>query len=183
MFDTQSYMGVCTNDIQYGSNGTRRTDRIGHRTANEDAEKDDIRIETLDGASEIQIIAVGDGGRGVVSRRPEFFAGVRQLRAMGVDVSVFGRYTYLVTELFWGLIAAALLRRSGAERRAARTILALYPLGYLWDRYTLEAGVFEIPLRTGVEVAGIPIEEHLFMLVVPSMVIGAHETLCEVVDA
>jgi len=101
---------------------------------------------------------------------------------MGLDISVFGRYTYLVTELFWGLLAAALLRRSGAERRAARTILALYPLGYLWDRYTLEAGVFEIPLRTGVEVAGIPIEEHLFMLVVPSMVIGAHETLCDWFD-
>ena len=96
-----------------------------------------------------------------------------------VDISVLDRYTYLVTELCWGVVAAALLRRSGAERRAARTILALYPLGYLWDRYTLEAGVFEIPLRTGVEVADIPIEEHLFMIVVPSMVIGAHETLCE----
>jgi lycopene cyclase domain-containing protein len=101
---------------------------------------------------------------------------------MGVDISVLGRYTYLATELFWGLIAALLVRRSGSERRAARTILALYPLGYLWDRYTLAAGVFEIPLRTGVEVAGIPIEEHLFMLVVPSMVIGAHETLCERFD-
>ena len=96
-----------------------------------------------------------------------------------VDISVLDRYTYLVTELCWGVVAAALLRRSGAERRAARTILALYPLGYLWDRYTLEAGVFEIPLRTGVDVADIPIEEHLFMIVVPSMVIGAHETLCE----
>src|SRR6056297_2851875 len=101
---------------------------------------------------------------------------------MGVDISILGRYTYLATELYWGLIAALLVRRSGSERRAARTILALYPLGYLWDRYTLEAGVFEIPLRTGVEVAGIPIEEHLFMLVVPSMVIGAHETVCELVD-
>jgi len=98
---------------------------------------------------------------------------------MGIDISVLGRYTYLATELWWGLVAAALLRRSGAERRAARTILALYPLGYLWDRYTLEAGVFEIPLRTGIEVAEIPIEEHFFMIVVPSMVIGAHETLCD----
>lgn len=97
---------------------------------------------------------------------------------MGFDISVLGRYTYLGTELFWGLLAAVLVRRSGAEKRAARTILALYPLGYLWDRYTLNVGVFEIPLRTGVDVAGIPIEEHLFMLVVPSMVIGAHETLC-----
>ncbi len=99
------------------------------------------------------------------------------------DISVLGRYTYLATELFWGLLAALLVRRSGAERRALRTIAVLYPLGYLWDRYTLEVGVFEIPLRTGVEIAGIPLEEHLFMLVVPSMVIGVHETLCEVRDA
>ncbi len=99
-----------------------------------------------------------------------------------VDISVFGRYTYLATELFWGAIAALLVRRSGAERRALRTVLVLYPLGYLWDRYTLEVGVFEIPLRTGIEIAGIPLEEHLFMLVVPSMVIGVHETLCERVD-
>lgn len=98
---------------------------------------------------------------------------------MGVDISILGRYTYLATELFWGLTAAVLLRRSGAERRAARTIIALYPIGYLWDRYTLDVGVFEIPLRTGVDVAGIPIEEHLFMVVVPSMVIGVHETLTE----
>jgi len=97
-----------------------------------------------------------------------------------VDISVLGRYTYLATELFWGAIAALLVRRSGAERRALRTIIVLYPLGYLWDRYTLDVGVFEIPLRTGVDVAGIPLEEHLFMLVVPSMVIGVHETLCEV---
>lgn len=99
-----------------------------------------------------------------------------------VDISVCGRYTYLVTELFWGAIAALLVRRSGAERRALRTIVVLYPLGYLWDRYTLNVGVFEIPLRTGVDVAGIPLEEHLFMLVVPSMVIGVHETLCTVDD-
>jgi len=98
---------------------------------------------------------------------------------MRLDISVFGRYTYLVTEIAWGLVAAALLRHTGSERRAARTILALYPLGYLWDRYTLDVGVFEIPLRTGVDVAGIPLEEHLFMLVVPSMVIGVHETLGE----
>ncbi|MFW6321957.1 MAG: lycopene cyclase domain-containing protein [Halohasta sp.] len=98
---------------------------------------------------------------------------------MTYNISVFGRYTYLVTELFWGAVAAVLLRRSGSARRAARTVLALYPIGYLWDRYTLEVGVFEIPMRTGVEVAGIPLEEHLFMIVVPSMVIGVHETLAE----
>ncbi len=96
-----------------------------------------------------------------------------------VDISVFGRYTYLATELFWGVVAAALLRRSGSERLAVRTILVLYPLGYLWDRYTLNVGIFEIPLRTGIDVAGIPLEEHLFMLVVPSMVVGVHETLSE----
>jgi lycopene cyclase domain-containing protein len=111
--------------------------------------------------------------------RPEFFPPVSTSQYMTRDISVFGDYTYLVTELFWGLVAALLLRRSGSEKRAARTILALYPIGYLWDRYTLDVGVFEIPLRTGVDVAGIPIEEHLFMLVVPSMVIGAHETLCD----
>jgi lycopene cyclase domain-containing protein len=96
---------------------------------------------------------------------------------MARDIAVFGRYTYLVTELFWGTIAALLLRRAGAERRAALTVAALYPLGYLWDRYTLAVGVFDIPLRTGIEIAEIPLEEHLFMLVVPSMVIGVHETI------
>ncbi len=98
---------------------------------------------------------------------------------MAPDISVFGRYTYLVTELFWGTIAGLLLWQTGSTKRAARTVLALYPLGYLWDRYTLDVGVFEIPLRTGIEVAGIPIEEHLFMLVVPSMVIGVHEALSD----
>lgn len=93
------------------------------------------------------------------------------------DIGVFGRYTYLATELFWGAIALGLLRRAGAIRRAAVTIVALYPIAYLWDRYTLEVGVFEIPLRTGIEVAGIPLEEHLFMVVVPGLVIGVHETI------
>ena len=99
-----------------------------------------------------------------------------------VNIAVLGRYTYLATELFWGAVAGVLLRRSGSERRALRTVLVLYPLGYLWDRYTLDVGVFEIPLRTGVDVAGIPLEEHLFMFVVPSMVIGVHESLCEWVE-
>ena len=101
---------------------------------------------------------------------------------MARDISIFGRYTYLVTELFWGAIAALLLRRAGAEKRAALTVAVLYPLGYLWDRYTLAVGVFEIPLRTGVDVAEIPLEEHLFMLVVPSMVIGVHETIRDVLE-
>jgi lycopene cyclase domain-containing protein len=93
------------------------------------------------------------------------------------DISVFGRYTYLVTEIVWGAVAAALLRRANACRKAAVTILALYPIAYVWDRYTLAVGVFDIQLRTGVDVAGIPIEEHLFMAVVPGLVIGVHETL------
>ena len=96
---------------------------------------------------------------------------------MGPDISVFGRFTYLATEVFWGSIAFTLLRRAGALRKAAVTIVALYPIAYLWDRYTLSVGVFEIPLRTGVEIAGIPLEEHLFMIVVPGLVIGVHETI------
>jgi len=95
------------------------------------------------------------------------------------DISVFGRYTYLVTEIFWGAIALWLLRRAGAMGRAAKTIAVLYPFAYAWDRYTLSVGVFEIPLRTGIEVAGIPIEEHLFAIVVPSLVLGFHENLHE----
>ena len=93
------------------------------------------------------------------------------------DISRFGRYTYLATELFWGTIAFALLKRAGALGKAAVTIVALYPIAYLWDRYTLAVGVFEIPLRTGIEIAGIPLEEHLFMVVVPGLVIGVHETI------
>ena len=96
---------------------------------------------------------------------------------MRADISVFGRYTYLLTELFWGAIAFVLLRRAGALGRAAVTIVALYPIAYVWDRYTLAVGVFDIPLRTGIEVAGIPLEEHLFMAVVPGLVIGFHETI------
>ncbi|WP_247001721.1 lycopene cyclase domain-containing protein [Halosolutus gelatinilyticus] len=96
---------------------------------------------------------------------------------MAPDIGVFGRYTYLATELFWGAVAVLLLRRADALRKAAVTILALYPIAYVWDRYTLAVGVFDIKLRTGVDVAGIPLEEHLFMAVVPGLVIGVHETL------
>ncbi|ELY57615.1 lycopene cyclase domain-containing protein [Natronolimnohabitans innermongolicus] len=96
---------------------------------------------------------------------------------MRPDISVFGRYTYLLTELFWGTVAAVLLHRAGALRKAAVTILALYPIAYVWDRYTLAVGVFDIKLRTGIEIAGIPLEEHLFMAVVPGLVIGFHETI------
>ncbi|SFS48619.1 lycopene cyclase domain-containing protein [Halostagnicola kamekurae] len=93
------------------------------------------------------------------------------------DIGIFGRYTYLVTELFWGALALFLLRRAGALRKAAVTILALYPVAYVWDRYTLAVGVFDIELRTGIDIAGIPLEEHLFMAVVPGLVIGFHETI------
>ncbi|MFC6767250.1 lycopene cyclase domain-containing protein [Natrinema soli] len=93
------------------------------------------------------------------------------------DITVFGRYTYLVTEIVWGLVAALLLRRANALRKAAVTIVALYPIAYVWDRYTLAVGVFDIKLRTGVDIAGIPLEEHLFMAVVPGLVVGMHETI------
>ena len=93
------------------------------------------------------------------------------------DITRFGPYTYLVTEVFWGTIAAALIYRAGVVRKAALTILALYPIGYAWDWYSLEVGIFSIPKRTGIEVLGIPLEEHIFMLVVPSLVIGVHETI------
>ncbi len=96
---------------------------------------------------------------------------------MAPDISIFGRYTYLVTELFWGAIALVLLRRANALRKAVVTILALYPVAYVWDRYTLEVGVFDIKLRTGIDIAGIPLEEHLFMAVVPGLVISFHETI------
>ncbi|WP_440764729.1 lycopene cyclase domain-containing protein [Natronorubrum sp. DTA7] len=93
------------------------------------------------------------------------------------DIGVLGRYTYLATELVWGSVALVLLHRANALRKAAVTILALYPIAYLWDRYTLAVGVFDIKLRTGIDIAGIPLEEHLFMAVVPGLVIGFHETI------
>jgi lycopene cyclase domain-containing protein len=93
------------------------------------------------------------------------------------DIGVFGPYTYLVTEVLWGAVALALLVRADAVRSAARTVVVLYPIAYVWDWYTLKVGVFEIPLRTGVELLGIPIEEHIFMVVVPCLVLGIHENL------
>ena len=91
--------------------------------------------------------------------------------------ATFGPYTYLATEVVFGTVALALLVHADALRRAARTIVVLYPIGYVWDWYTLHIGVFTIPLRTGVELFGIPIEEHLFIVVVPALVLGIHETL------
>lgn len=93
------------------------------------------------------------------------------------DITVFGRYTYLATLAFWGSIALTLLDRAGARRRAAWTVLALYPIGYAWDWYSLEVGIFDVVLRSGVDVFDIPIEEHLFIVVVPSLVVAVHETI------
>jgi len=95
------------------------------------------------------------------------------------DIGVLGRFTYLSTEVVFGALGLALLVRAGrgALRRAAVTVAVIYPLAYVWDWYTLEVGVFAIPLRTGVEFVGIPIEEHVFMVVVPALVLGVHETL------
>jgi len=97
------------------------------------------------------------------------------------DVTVLGPWTYLATEVAFGALAAGLLWRAGraATVRAATTIVVLYPLAYVWDWYTLEVGVFAIPMRTGVEILAIPLEEHLFMVVVPALVLAIHETLHE----
>jgi lycopene cyclase domain-containing protein len=93
-----------------------------------------------------------------------------------VDIGVLGPYTYLATEVVFGSVAFALLYRVGRVRDALRTIAVLYPVAYVWDWYTLEVGVFAIQLRTGVDLLGIPIEEHLFMVVVPAFVLAVHET-------
>jgi lycopene cyclase domain-containing protein len=93
------------------------------------------------------------------------------------DITVFGEYTYLVTELLWGTVALGLIAYADVWRKAARTVLVLYPPAFVWDWYTLEVGVFAIPMRTGIELLGIPLEEHIFILVVPAMVVGTYETL------
>ena len=93
------------------------------------------------------------------------------------DITVLGPYTYIATEVFFGSIAFALVYRAGALRRAAKTIAVLYPIAYVWDWYTLHVGVFSIEKRTGIDLLGIPIEEHIFIVVVPLLVIGFHETL------
>lgn len=98
--------------------------------------------------------------------------------------AAFGPYTYLVSEVGFGAIAAGLLYRAGwsAIWRAVTTIVVLYPVAYAWDWYTLSIGVFEIPLRTGVMVLGIPLEEHVFMVVVPALVLAIHETIHTTAD-
>jgi lycopene cyclase domain-containing protein len=102
----------------------------------------------------------------------------RPLSSVGPpDITVLGPYTYLATELAFGSVALVLLLSADALWSALKTIVALYPIAYLWDWYTLEVGVFDITMRTGVDLFGIPVEEHLFMLVVPALVIGIHETV------
>jgi len=98
------------------------------------------------------------------------------------DITALGPYTYLATEVLWGAVAAVLVVRAGAVRAALRTTAVLYPFAYVWDWYTLAVGVFSIPMRTGIDVLGIPVEEHLFMLIVPTMVVGVHETLRDLFD-
>ena len=93
------------------------------------------------------------------------------------DITIFGPYTYLVTEILFGAVALGLLYYADALRSAGYTIAAVYPIAYVWDWYTLEVGVFEITMRTGYDLFGIPIEEHLFMIVVPALVLGIHETI------
>ena len=95
------------------------------------------------------------------------------------DIGVLGRYTYLATEVVFGAVTLALLMRAGREalRSTALTVAAVYPVAYVWDWYTLTVGVFSIPLRTGLTFAGIPVEEHLFMLVVPGFVLAVRETV------
>jgi len=93
------------------------------------------------------------------------------------DIGVLGGYTYLATEVVFGGVAFALLYRAGALRDYARSLVVIYPVAYVWDWYTLEVGVFAIPLRTGWTLFGIPVEEHLFILVVPGFVIGVYETV------
>jgi lycopene cyclase domain-containing protein len=93
------------------------------------------------------------------------------------DITVLGPYTYLATEVVFGSVAFAMLARVGAVKRALTTIALLYPVAYVWDWYTLEVGVFNIPMRTGVELLAIPLEEHLFIVVVPAFVLAIHETV------
>lgn len=93
------------------------------------------------------------------------------------NIGVLGRFTYLATEVWFGIIAVLLVYYANAVRETVKTIVVVYPVAYVWDWYTLSVGVFSVSLRTGYSVFGIPVEEHVFMLVVPALVIGIHETL------
>ncbi|MFB6153116.1 MAG: UbiA family prenyltransferase [Halodesulfurarchaeum sp.] len=89
-------------------------------------------------------------------------------------LSFLGSFVYLAAEAAFGLVGFGLLVHTGTLRRAARTIAILYPIAYVWDWYSLQIGIFEITRRTGIEVAGIPLEEHLFIVVVPVFILGLH---------
>jgi len=91
------------------------------------------------------------------------------------DILALGPYTYLATEAVFGALALALLVRARALRSAAWTVATVYPLAYLWDWYSLRVGVFSIHARTGVALLGLPVEEHLFVVVVASFVVAVHE--------
>lgn len=88
---------------------------------------------------------------------------------------VLGPYLYLGFEVGFGLVALGLLSWTGSLWAAAKTIAVLYPLAFVWDWYSIEVGIFAILRTSGIEVVGIPLEEHLFMIVVPAFVIGVHE--------
>lgn len=99
---------------------------------------------------------------------------------MVFDVSSFlGSYTYLVAEVVWGSIAVWLLVRTDSLERAAKSVAVLYPIGLLWDWYSLNIRLYVVPepTRTGIEILGVPLEEHLFLIIVASFVIGIHENL------
>ncbi|MFW5965115.1 MAG: lycopene cyclase domain-containing protein, partial [Natronomonas sp.] len=42
---------------------------------------------------------------------------------MRPDITVFGRFTYLLTEVVWGVVALVLLRRTNSVRKALRVCL------------------------------------------------------------
>jgi len=133
--------------------------------------------------SEISIGVLNDAAIGLeLCRGGGTLAGFFRVRNVMLNVlpdisAVFGPYTYLFSEILFGSVALWLLIRADALARAAVTLLVIYPIGFVWDWYTLTIGVFAIPLRTGVELAGIPLEEHIFILVVPALVLGIHENL------
>lgn len=95
----------------------------------------------------------------------------------GIDVSgrLFGPSLYLASEVLFGLVAFGLLRATDSVGSAARTIAVIYPVAFLWDWYTLHVGVFAILRRSGIVVLGIPLEEHLFIVVVTAFIVGLHE--------
>ncbi|MFB6114444.1 MAG: UbiA family prenyltransferase [Halodesulfurarchaeum sp.] len=87
-----------------------------------------------------------------------------------------GQYLYLASEIVFLVVSIVLIRKTGRLRSALKTVALLYPIAYVWDWYTLQVGIFAITRRTGIDVLGIPLEEHLFIVVVPLFVVSLHET-------